>query len=122
MRPEIEQERMSEKTFSPPPANQQNQADNREQSPKQVEPGKLHKKKNSPAKHVLSLVEGAQRRQVRKRIYFLKPLRLSAFAGDNPISSFVFLALFAVKSSDSESLVSVLPHRHHRFASALGKP
>jgi hypothetical protein len=33
---------MSEKIFPPPPANQQNQADNREQSPKQIEPGELH--------------------------------------------------------------------------------
>jgi hypothetical protein len=58
MWPEIEQERVSEKTFPPPPANQQDQADNREQSPKQIKPGKFHKKKYSPAKHVLSHVEG----------------------------------------------------------------
>ena len=42
MRLEIEQEWMSEIIFSPAPANQQDQADNREQNPEQIEPGKLH--------------------------------------------------------------------------------
>ena len=47
----------------------------------------------TPAKHVLSNVEGTQRRQVRK-LFFL-PLRLCAFAGDIPSS---FFAFFAAKS------------------------
>jgi hypothetical protein len=61
------------------------------------------------AKHVLSNVEGAQRRQVRKRFVFLKPSRLSAFARDIPISFFALFTPFALNSSGSESLVAALP-------------
>jgi len=50
------------------------------------------------------LAQRAQRKEID-----LRPLRLGACAGDNPISSFAPFAFFAVNFSGSEFSVAALP-------------